>query len=374
MSDREAVLPFSIQKKEVESITPFTRKEKYINQIVGGGNTAPETPQTREEIFFAGILGEVVAPSPITRSEKYLAKIANKYSGELPEPVTRIERFLARAAGMDVTIPTPITREEMFWADALIVEKELSGIPPLAFNAVAGTLKNYRIYGNTVNGESVGNLVTDSQSEHYGEYAIPITNNSETANIYLDEPLRKVGDEADYVDYATQKQHRVRKNLLLNTATSQTINGVTFTVNSDGSVTCNGTASNAAWFALNRSFDIYAPDGRIASIGNQGSLNTFYLNIGYVGNVISSHKYTNTTHNNVFVHIIIASGYTCNNLTFYPMIRKADVEDDTYEPYIENSEVDVALPEIAVTAGTNTLTVGTEVQPSEVYIKYGGAR
>lgn len=354
---------------------PITRKEKYINEIVGGGNTAPETPQTREELFFADILGEVVAPSPITRIEKYLAKIANKYSGELPEPVTRIEFFIARAAGMNVSIPTPVTREEMFWADyALIVEKELNGIPPLTFNAIAGTLKNYRIYGNTVNGESVGDLVTDSQSEHYGEYAIPITNNSETANIYLDEPLRKVGNEVEYVDYAEQKRHRVRKNLLENTATSRTINGVTFTVNEDRSVTCNGTASDATWLVVNRSFDFYVPEGGIASIGNNGSMSTFYMNIAYIGNVTTSFNYSRTTHKNVYVQLVIAAGYTCDNLTFYPMIRKADIEDDTYEPYIENTEVDVTLPEIAVTAGTNTLTVGTEVQPSEAYIKYEGAR
>ena len=129
---------------------PITRKEKYINEIAGGGNTAPETPYTRKELFFAGILGEVVAPSPITRAEKYLAKIANKYSGELPEPVTRIERFLALAAGMDISIPTPITREEMFWADyALIVEKELSGIPPLTFVSNGENLVDYRIYGSS---------------------------------------------------------------------------------------------------------------------------------------------------------------------------------------------------------------------------------
>lgn len=54
----------------------------------------------------------------------------------MPEPKTRIEKFIARAAGMDVIIPTPITREEMLWANyALIVEKELSGIPPLTFKA-----------------------------------------------------------------------------------------------------------------------------------------------------------------------------------------------------------------------------------------------
>ena len=361
---------------------PITRKEKYINEIVGGGNTAPETPQTREELFFADILGEVVAPSPITRAEKYLAKIANKYSGELPEPVTRIEFFIARAAGMDVTIPTPITREEMFWADALIVEKELSGIPPLTFNAIAGTLKNYRIYGNTVNGESVGDLVTDSQSEHYGNYAIPITNSSETANIYLDEPLRKVGDEAEYVDYAEQKWHRVRKNLLKNTMASQTINGVTFTVNSDKSVTVNGTVTDSARLMLGAVELSAGEQYTMTGCPSGGSNDTYRLDPRRTnGSVVVS--FIDTGNGSTYIpeadiklniYIYIQSGNVLDNLTFYPMLRKADITDDTYEPYIESTEIDVALPELPTLAGTNVLTVGTEVQPSNVYIKYEGAR
>ena len=346
---------------------PITRKEKYINEIVGGGNTAPETPQTREELFFADILGEVVAPSPITR-------------------------------------------EEMFWADyALIVEKEISGIPPLTFNAIAGTLNNYRIYGNTenktrsysgsaplsfpitdgavsnyrvygntVNGESVGDLVTDSQSEHYGEYAIPITNNSEIANIYLNEPLRKVGDEAEYVDYAEQKWRRVRKNLLQNTVTSQTKKGITFTVNTDGSITCSGILTSGEYADLVISgvflgdIDILENGNYVVSCTNANNNNSLIVgnSEGEVGRVKAAEININANLTWVMLRIKQANPA----ITLYPMIRKADITDDTYEPYIENTEVDVTLPEIAVTAGTNTLTVGTEVQPSNVYIKYEGAR
>ena len=358
---------------------PITRKEKYINEIVGGGNTAPETPQTREEIFFADILGEVVAPSPITRAEKYLAKIANKYSGELPEPVTRIERFLARAAGMDISVPTPVTREEMFWADyALIVEKELSGIPPLTFNAIAGALKNYRIYGNTVNGESVGNLVTDSQSEHYGNYAIPITNNSETANIYLDEPLRTVGNEAEYVDYATQKWHRVRKNLLPKITATYSRNGIILESESDGTVTINGTATARTFVTLRENIS-YPFDTILSGCPQGGSTGGYCLRaMAMAAYTIVATDFGNgaliPANTEIYIEMRIENGFECNNLEFTPMIRKADIEDDTYEPYIENTEVDVTLPEIAVTAGTNTLSVGTEVQPSNVYIKYEGVR
>ena len=36
---------------------------------------------------------------------------------------------------------------------------------------------------------------------------------------------------------------------------------------------------------------------------------------------------------NGYAEIRIAEGYTCDNLTFYPMIRLAEIEDNTYEPY-----------------------------------------
>ena len=364
-----------------------TRKEQYLNEIVGNGNTAPRTPYTREELFFADILGEVNAPVPVTRIEIYLAKIANKYSGEMPEPKTRIEKFIARAAGMDdVTIPTPITREEMLWANySAVVERELSGIPPLTFTAKkTGTLKNYRIYGNTVNGENVGDLITEG--EHAGEYSAPVTvtngTDTETTNLYLPEQIKMVGDEAEYIDYGEQKQHRVRKNLLPNTATSQTISGVTFTVNSDGSVTCNGTASAITYFNLNENFNSTLYAGMKASFyqsEQQPKVNTFMIRISKA-NRVSTQDFTMNDQviidngDSLLLAIRINSGYTCTNLTFYPMIRKADIEDDTYEPYIENTDLDVTLPALPTLSGTNMLSVGTEVQPSNVYIKYEGAR
>ena len=129
-----------------------------MNKIVGNDDyDIPEKPITTEEFFFAGILGEAVqAPEPSTRYQIYLAKIAGK-NVEIPYPKTRLEYFLARAAGMNVETPTPITREEILWSNyTAIVEFELEGVPPLTYKAIEGTLKNYRIYGNTVDGESVG--------------------------------------------------------------------------------------------------------------------------------------------------------------------------------------------------------------------------
>ena len=91
----------------------------------------------------------------------------------------------------------------------MIAEKTEGGVPPLSFKCYDSELKNYRIYGNTVSGESVGDPVIEG--EHTGEYHVPVTitngTDTETVSIYLDEQLKKVGDEAEYIDYAEQKRH-----------------------------------------------------------------------------------------------------------------------------------------------------------------------
>ena len=145
---------------------PITRKEHYLNRIVGNKDyPIPEKPITEEEFFFAEILGEAVqAPEPLTRYQMYLAKIAGK-DVEIPYPETRLEYFLARAAGVDITVPVPITREEMFWADYALIE--LNGIPPLTFKSDGAELKSYRIYGAA---GGVGDY-----DENSGKYVILVT-------------------------------------------------------------------------------------------------------------------------------------------------------------------------------------------------------
>lgn len=207
----------------------------------------------------------------------------------------------------------------------------------------------------------IGNIATD-----YEPYI------EETTNIYLDNPIRTINDEIEYIDYSEQKQHRVRKNLLQNTATTQTINGVTFTVNNDKSITCNGTATGTTAITINTIFSINST--KISGCPMGGSWSSFELdllniNTNNVDVIDTGNGAVIQNENSYRVRIRIASGYTCNNLTFYPMIRKADIEDDTYEPYIENTEVDVTLPAIPTLDGTNTLSIGTTVQPSNVYVK-----
>ena len=136
------------------------------------------------------------------------------------------------------------------------------------------------------------------------------------------------------------------KNLLQNTATSQTVNGVTFTVNNDKSITCNGTATGTAAITINTIFSINST--KISGCPMGGSWSSFELdllniNTNNVDVMDTGNGAVIQNENSYRVRIRIASGYTCNNLTFYPMIRKADIEDDTYEPYIEPTITNIYL-------------------------------
>ena len=154
------------------------------------------------------------------------------------------------------------------------------------------------------------------------------------------------------------------KNLLKYTATSQTINGVTFTVNADKSITVNGTATNNTIFDLfsltkeqyynmfgNRDLILSGcpsggdPSGHsidwskyhLGIIETQNTTNTA-LTDGGESVTIPASWFASATHN-INLRIRISSGQTVSNLTFYPMIRDASITDPTYEPYHESVEV-----------------------------------
>ena len=100
----------------------------------------------------------------------------------------------------------------------------VSGYPMTVTDHLGGeNVLDYKIYGNSIqNGtpaadtpidiQSVGDLVTDTASEYYGKYDIPLyVGGVLTTHIYLNAPLRKVGNSADYIDFKTQKVVRYIK-------------------------------------------------------------------------------------------------------------------------------------------------------------------
>lgn len=139
------------------------------------------------------------------------------------------------------------------------------------------------------------------------------------------------------------------KNLLKRTSNSnKTVENVTFTVNADNSITCNGTASNSlVWIiesVLCKANEEYILTG---CPSGGGSKSTNYWLGTYINGTIDKRdtgsgvllKYTTDT--TVEVRLRIPNGYTANNLVFKPMIRDASITDDTYEPYHESVEEEI---------------------------------
>lgn len=263
------------------------------------------------------------------------------------------------------------------WYKANKQANKVSGTSPLTFKGNGKELTNYRIYGNTVNGGSVGDRINEGSAALPYGYRVPVTvtNGTDTqiTNLYLPEPIRAVGSEAEYVDYKEQRQHRVRKNLLKNMATSLSVNGVSVVINPDKSMSLSFESTPfTRWVTV--SSNVRVKDGYILSGCPNLGINGLALRAtsttsqNYVNDAGTGVSITDAVGEYANIQIRIPSNYENSNLTFYPMIRKGDIEDDTYEPYIENTEIDVELPAIPTLSGTTTVSVDTTVPPSSVVV------
>ena len=179
--------------------------------------------------------------------------------------------------------------------------------------------------------------------------------------------------KADETEVAAIENVYGSKNLMPNNATTQTINGVTFTINADKSVTVNGTATNWAVLMLTTSVfnagtyrivDVLDTEPYIVVRENNGS-----------GTILCSsdtgYEFTLTTSKTLWVAIAVRPNTTVNK-TIYPMIRDARISDSTYVPYaMTNRELTETVTSLEPTVGksikaTNSAWSGTTLTFSNI--------
>lgn len=140
-------------------------------------------------------------------------------------------------------------------------------------------------------------------------------------------------------------------NLLPNTATSQVINGVTFTVNNDGSITVNGTATAATRLTIctpTTLLNLIKKYTRLKitgcpSGGSNSSYNiycqldgTYPTDYGDGRIITGTQNSTSTTG----ITLQIVSGATVSNLTFKPMLSVPELKlnYNDYVPYAKSNK------------------------------------
>lgn len=152
------------------------------------------------------------------------------------------------------------------------------------------------------------------------------------------------------------------KNLLELTASTDTVSGVTFTINDDGTVAVNGTATESILFDIS-----YRPSGIKANTKyflcgcpSGGGDARYYLRVS--DRLTQAHddygsgikfKYSNVS--NLTVSIRVMAGVTVSNLVFKPMVCAVNVTDHAFESYKSIQSIDITrtIPGIPITSGGN---------------------
>lgn len=138
-------------------------------------------------------------------------------------------------------------------------------------------------------------------------------------------------------DFSNNKLNVCGKNLIPYpyVFTSKTINGIAFTVNSDGTITVNGTATATVTVQLNN--PIYGFTGKTVTLSGcpvTGGANKYGM--FYYDTYTSQHDFGNgitfSPRGYVALYIHIYSGQTVNNIVFKPQLELGSTATP-YEPY-----------------------------------------
>lgn len=235
--------------------------------------------------------------------------------------------------------------------------RTLSGALPLTFRAKAGILKNYRIYGDTVNGESVGDR---------------------TGNLFDGEIER--GSFNGSTGEETNSNIRVRSGKVRLTADNYTINadgvshGVVYVYALNGDFIRDKSITTWTELPVNFEIDI-SYDVRFCFRKNDNStlipsdIMNIMLNSDSEPLPYEPYGYK------VPVTVTNGTDTEITNLYLPEQIKMVGNETEYIDYgeqkqyFADGTSVDVTLPALPILSGTNTLSVGTEVQPSSVEIK-----
>lgn len=139
----------------------------------------------------------------------------------------------------------------------------------------------------------------------------------------------------------------VGENLLNVTAKTTTVQGLTFTVNEDKSITINGTntGTGTAFFRLADNFVLPAGDYTLSNKNANANYGNFIFyddSYNFVTKNISNATFKKDT--TIKPYIRVKAGATVNNQTIYPMILKGTYTEETMPAYKPYQEQKVTFP------------------------------
>lgn len=317
--------------------------------------------------------------NPITRKEKYLAKLTGSYTGNVPDPITRVEKYLYDLCQKGISGLTP---EEIENA----VNKYLKENPvqPGATEEQAQQIKKNADDVASLK-EDISTKITKFYASNQGETHITDSDNGKIQDMMIYGKSSQDGTPTpeNPVEIKSVVNPTVKiagKNLLNATLQTTTKNGVTCTANGDGTYTLNGTATSVADFWLIGSYtnNIKIPLNPTKKYVLKGTgHNTIQFHTGTAEHVIVSENGDDLVLTNMsgvtFVLLRINNGFTANNLIIYPQLEEGSATT-TYEPYHEQTvTLPYTLNAIPVSSGGN-VTIGSQQYVSDYFDVERGKR
>lgn len=365
--------------EQAQVVTVTTLEQAYTARETAGGepNLINGSFTAVKEIRGKTVAAENLIPYPYTETTKTMAGLTYTDNGD--------GSITVNGAPTDYSAFLLTARLELAGVFTL------SGIPVGSnLTYTIGFRKSDGVEIDSKTGVNITFDTTDYSDYDYMVINIKRNNNNIAVNNVIVRPMLNVGTEAKpyskwfagLKNASFEKIVSTGRNLIPFPYYSKSgvINGITYKVNSDGSILLNGTAtanssfvlvSNLSPIKLDKSESYFlsgCPSG-----GGFESYRIFIQNTAYqqgysdVGNGVSfTAEYTD-----YYIFIIIWEGFTVNNLVFSPMLNYG-TSALPYEPYtsdtlsvetpIELPEYDVAYPETGETKRQSKTIVfdGTE--------------
>lgn len=172
---------------------------------------------------------------------------------------------------------------------------------------------------------------------------------AQTYNIYLDEPLRKVGDYADYIDFENKKVFRkIKKDIL-----ATTLPKFSFSRNWD-----NETHTTCYYFAEEK---IYTEQPIVTHFKRVPSYGPTQTETGC------------TIHSgNGYIYFKIPKTLATNKTEMNTWLDSLEKPVEVHYPLATPTEETIELPNISTNKGTTIIEVYTSILPSNMEVKYYG--
>lgn len=216
----------------------------------------------------------------------------------------------------------------------------------------------------TTNTTDIANIKTEQETQN---------NNIEKANALIDKLVNVITANNSYKEQVSSKMSEVivgnttqniltGKNQVPISILTEAPEELTMLQNEDGSITINGTVQNNQNIILNNTLKNYLTNGQkyyLSGVTNGGenilalTINQYYDNASHFTQHYNDNAlFTANTTGDASLYIRLFANHTYDNVTIYPMIRLASIQDNSYEPYCGG----ISSPNIEYSQGLNSVT------------------